>query len=63
MVIRKKLSAKARLTALGYGSFALLVAFLIGSYSQFEFSDAAAFVIGLFGVGGIYRCLAGHDEL
>ena len=63
MTVRKKLSAKERMTALAYGSAALFIAFLIGVYGQFNYSGAAAFVVGLFGCGGIYRCIAGHDEI
>ena len=38
MTIRKKLTAKERMTAFAYGSAALFIAFLIGAYGQFEFS-------------------------
>lgn len=63
MVVRKRISGGQRLYALGYGSAALVVALLIANHATFEWSGAMAAVIGLFGVGGIVRCVMGYDEL
>ncbi|MEM8570368.1 MAG: hypothetical protein AAGG56_05595 [Pseudomonadota bacterium] len=62
MSVRKQISGQNRLVALGYGLLGLFIALLI-AHAEFEWSGAVAFVIGLVGVGGIYRCVVGWDEL
>ncbi|MEL6416704.1 MAG: hypothetical protein AAFQ15_17375 [Pseudomonadota bacterium] len=63
MKVRKRLSAKKRLQALCYGAISIAVALMIAQHAEFQWSGPLAFVIGLFGVGGVYRCIAGYDEV
>jgi len=63
MTVRKRISGGQRLAALGYGLVGIIVALLISQHGDFEWSAAVAFVIGLLGVGGVYRCVVGYDEL
>lgn len=63
MTVKKRISGKNRLSALGYGVAGIVTASLVVQHADFEGSIAVAFVIGLFGIGGIYRCIAGYDEL
>jgi len=63
MTIQKRLSRKKRMEALCYGSVSIVIALLIALAAEFEWSGAVAFVIGLFGVGGVYRCIVGYDHL
>lgn len=63
MKIRKRLSKKKRLGALCYGLVGIGIALLIAQYVGSDLSGPIAFFVGLFGVGGIYRCLAGYDEV
>ncbi|MEL6171289.1 MAG: hypothetical protein AAFQ04_01685 [Pseudomonadota bacterium] len=63
MAIRKKLTRKKRLEALGYGAISIAIALLIALFATFEWSGAIAFIIGLFGFGGVYRCIVAYDQI
>jgi uncharacterized membrane protein HdeD (DUF308 family) len=63
MAIRKRLRPEERRKALAYGVVSIVVALLVAQNATFEWSGALAFIIGLFGIGGVYRCIAGYDQL
>lgn len=63
MRARKHLTGGQRLANLGYGIVGILIAIMIAKHGGSEWSGVAAFIIGAFAVGGIFRGLFGFDEV